>query len=106
MAATKKGSIFRVTGLPADQPDDALKARLKAAIDGNLSEEERSKILVMMASIVPSCYDSEREKGTVSSGLLLSPKRTQNERHLRQQNRNKHSTSSSSHVKRGRTSPI
>ena len=61
MAATKKGPIFRVTGLPGDQPDDALKARLKAAIDGNLSEEERSKILVMMA-IVPSCYDSEREK--------------------------------------------
>jgi hypothetical protein len=61
MAAAKKGPIFRVTGLPADQPDDALKAGLKAAIDGSLSEEERSKILVMMA-IVPSCYDNEREK--------------------------------------------
>ena len=61
MAATKKGPIFRVTGLPADQPDYALKAGLKAAIDDNLSEEERSKILVMIA-IVPSCYDDEREK--------------------------------------------
>jgi len=62
MAATKKGPIFRVTGLPADQPDDALKARLKVAIDGNLSEEERSKIVLAMMAIVPSCYDSEREK--------------------------------------------
>src|SRR3984957_354885 len=61
MTAAKKGPVFRVTGLPADQPDNALKARLKAAIDGNLSEEERSQILVMTA-IVPSCYDNEREK--------------------------------------------
>jgi hypothetical protein len=61
MAGTKKSPIFRVTGLPVDRPDDALKVGLKAAIDGNLSEEERSKILVTMA-IVPSCYDNEREK--------------------------------------------
>jgi hypothetical protein len=64
MAATttKKGPIFRVTGLPADQPDDVLKARLRAAIDGNLSEEERSQIVLVMTAIVPSCYDDEREK--------------------------------------------
>jgi hypothetical protein len=48
MAATKKSPIFRVTGLPVDRPNDALKVGLKAAIDSNLSEEERSKILVTM----------------------------------------------------------
>ena len=62
--AAKKGPIFRVTGLPADQPDDALKVELEAAIDSNLSKEERPKIQVMM-DVVPSCYDNEREKAAL-----------------------------------------
>jgi hypothetical protein len=53
--------FFALPGLPVDRPDDALKVGLKAAIDSNLSEEERSKILVTMA-IVPSCHDNEQER--------------------------------------------
>jgi hypothetical protein len=60
MASRKKGHVFRVTGLPASQPDDALNAVLKAAIDDNLSEEERTKLQVSTV-ILPSCYDHEQE---------------------------------------------
>ncbi|KAH8689250.1 hypothetical protein GQ44DRAFT_637548 [Phaeosphaeriaceae sp. PMI808] len=61
MAARKKGPVFRVTGLPASQPDDALNATLKATIEDNLSEEEKSKLRVDTV-IVPSCYDNEQER--------------------------------------------
>jgi hypothetical protein len=61
MASRKKGTVFRVTGLSASQPDDALNAALKAAIDDNLSEEERSELGVSTV-IVPSCYDHEQER--------------------------------------------
>jgi hypothetical protein len=60
MASRNKGHVFRVTGLPASQPDDALSATLKAAIDDNLSEEERANLQVSTA-ILPSCYEPERE---------------------------------------------
>ena len=60
MAARKKGPVFRVTGLPASQPDDALDEALKAAIDESLSEEEISKLHVSTV-IVPSCYNNEHE---------------------------------------------
>jgi hypothetical protein len=58
MAARQKGPVFRVTGLPASQPDDALDKSLKATIVEGLSEEEKSK-LVISTVIVPSCYDNE-----------------------------------------------
>lgn len=61
MAASRKGLVYRVTGLPADQPDDALNARLKAVINDNLSEEEKPKLNITTA-IVPSCYDDEQER--------------------------------------------
>ncbi|OCK73870.1 hypothetical protein K432DRAFT_220962, partial [Lepidopterella palustris CBS 459.81] len=61
MAARKKGPVFRVTGLPALQPDDELNTTLKATIEENLLEEETSKITVSTA-IVPSCYDNEHER--------------------------------------------
>jgi hypothetical protein len=52
--------VFRVTGLPASQPNDALNETLKATISDNLSEEERSKLKIS-TDIVPSCYDNEEE---------------------------------------------
>ena len=58
MASRKKGPVFRVTGLPASQPDDELNATLKAAIDDSLSGDEPSKLTISVA-IVPSCYDTE-----------------------------------------------
>lgn len=61
MASGKKGTVFRVTGLSASQPDDALNTTLKAAIEDNLSEEERAKLNVSTV-IVSSCYDSEHER--------------------------------------------
>src|SRR5256885_758052 len=61
MAARKKGPVFRVTGLPASQPDDELNTTLKATIEDNLSEEETSTLGVSTA-IVPSCYDNEHER--------------------------------------------
>jgi hypothetical protein len=61
MAAKIKSIVFRVTGLGADQPNDELEAALKAVINRGLLEEEKSGINAITA-IVPSCYDSEREK--------------------------------------------
>ncbi|KAF2176126.1 hypothetical protein K469DRAFT_682779 [Zopfia rhizophila CBS 207.26] len=60
VAAGKKGPVFRVTGLPALQPDDELATSLKAAIDDNLAEDEQSKLTVNTA-IVPSCYNNEEK---------------------------------------------
>ncbi|OBT51626.1 hypothetical protein VE04_08927 [Pseudogymnoascus sp. 24MN13] len=64
MAAKKKGVVFRVTGLPASQPDDELKEALKAAIDDNLAEDEKSKV-TFNATILPSCYDNEKKVALV-----------------------------------------
>ncbi|KAM6504800.1 hypothetical protein FSOLCH5_015290 [Fusarium solani] len=61
MAARKKGPVFRVTGLAASQPDDELNTALKAAIDDNLSDEEKSQLNITTA-VVPSCYNNEQEK--------------------------------------------
>ena len=61
MAARKKSLVFRITGLRASQPDDSLNISLKAAIDDNLSEEEKSKLHVS-AAIVPSCYNNEQKR--------------------------------------------
>jgi hypothetical protein len=81
MAAKKKGTIFRVTGLPASQPDDELKEALKAAIDDNLAAGEQSKLDVN-AAIVPSCYDNKEKVALVEfhggvpaflSGLVDNP---------------------------------
>ncbi|KAL9121714.1 MAG: hypothetical protein Q9187_001729 [Circinaria calcarea] len=57
----EKGPVFRVTGLPAPQPDDELNITLKATINDNPSEEVKSKLTVNTA-IVPSCYDNEQER--------------------------------------------
>ncbi|OBT52166.1 hypothetical protein VE04_08056, partial [Pseudogymnoascus sp. 24MN13] len=64
MAATKKGIVFRVTGLPASQPDDELKEALKAAIDNNVEEDEPSKV-TLNAAIVPSCYNNDEKVALV-----------------------------------------
>ncbi|OBT63871.1 hypothetical protein VE03_06634 [Pseudogymnoascus sp. 23342-1-I1] len=63
MAARKKGTVFRVTGLPAAQPDDELNAALNAAIDDNLADK-RSKLTVN-AAIVPSCYNNDEKVALV-----------------------------------------
>lgn len=60
--ATKKGTVFRVAGLAASQPDDVLNTTLVSAIEKNLSEEERRLKLHISAAIVPSCYDNGQEK--------------------------------------------
>ena len=59
-----KGPVFRVTGLPASQPDDELTLSLKAAIDDNLAEEERQKQTASIA-IAPSCYDDDEKVALV-----------------------------------------
>jgi hypothetical protein len=64
MASRKKGTVFRVTGLPASQPDDELKEALKAAIDDNLAADEQSKPTTN-AAIVPSCYDNDEKVALV-----------------------------------------
>ncbi|OBT82207.1 hypothetical protein VE02_08678 [Pseudogymnoascus sp. 03VT05] len=64
MAAKKKGIVFRVTRLPASQPDDEVKEALKAAIDDNLAEGEEAK-LTFNAAILPSCYDNEEKVALV-----------------------------------------
>jgi hypothetical protein len=64
MAAGKKSIVFRVTGLTRDQPDDILETSLEAAVDENLTEEERSRIKTEI-TIVPSCYESNRERAAL-----------------------------------------
>lgn len=61
----KKGPVFRVTGLPASQPDGELATSLKAAIDDNLAEDEQSKLTVNTA-VVPSCYHNEEKVALVA----------------------------------------
>jgi hypothetical protein len=64
MAATKKGPVLRVTGLAASQPDEELAAELKAAIDDELTDEEKAKIDIKVA-VVPSCYNDEEKVALV-----------------------------------------
>jgi protein SERAC1 len=52
MAAS--ATVFRVTGLPTNQTDDELTARLKSFIDENLQEKERSGCPPSV-DLVPSC---------------------------------------------------
>ncbi|KAM6510829.1 hypothetical protein FSOLCH5_011275 [Fusarium solani] len=61
MAPRKKGPVFRVTGLPASQPDDELNTALKTVIDDNLSDEEKLQLNIT-AAIVPSCHNNEQER--------------------------------------------
>jgi hypothetical protein len=57
---SKKGPVFRVTGLLAEQPDEELNTNLRAAIGDNLSDEEISQ-LGFTITVIPSCYnDLER----------------------------------------------
>jgi len=59
--ATRRKSVYRVTGLLTTQPDDKLDTALKAAINENLSEQEKS-VLQVVTTIVPSCYNGEHER--------------------------------------------
>lgn len=61
MSPRKKGPVFRVTGLPALQPDDELNTALKTVIGDNLSDEEKSQLNITTA-IVPSCHNNEQER--------------------------------------------
>ncbi|EMT62952.1 hypothetical protein FOC4_g10013144 [Fusarium odoratissimum] len=61
MVARNKGPVFRVTGLPASQPDDQLETTLKTLIDDNLSDDEKSQLNIVTA-IVPSCYNNEQDR--------------------------------------------
>jgi len=60
----EKGPVFRVTGLPASQLDKKLAASLKATIDNNLTEDERSGPDPSIA-IVPSCSDEDEKAALV-----------------------------------------
>lgn len=81
MAARKKGTVFRVTGLPASHPDDELNEALKAAIDDNLAADEQS-MPTANVDIVPSCYNNDEKVALVEfhsgvpaflSGLIANP---------------------------------
>jgi hypothetical protein len=58
MASGGKSIVFRVTGLPADQTDDQLAARLRSVIDENLQEFERLQIVAKVV-LVPSCRNDK-----------------------------------------------
>ena len=58
MASGGKSIVFRVTGLPADQTDDQLAARLRSVIDENLQEFERLQIVAKVVP-VPSCRNDK-----------------------------------------------
>ncbi|KAF2010868.1 hypothetical protein BU24DRAFT_496047 [Aaosphaeria arxii CBS 175.79] len=62
-----KNPVFRVSGLPAQQPDDELKAMLTTEINKRLTEHERSTADVEVA-IVPACSDQRRKVALVEFG--------------------------------------
>lgn len=64
MAVPNKGPVLRVTGLAASQSNDELVASLKAAINNNLTDEEKTKMVVKVV-IVPSCYSDEERVALV-----------------------------------------
>jgi hypothetical protein len=64
MASGRKSTVFRVTGFTRDQPDEVLETSLRAAINDNLSEEERSQIKTE-TTIMPSCYDNHERTALV-----------------------------------------
>jgi hypothetical protein len=64
MVTKKKGPVFRVTGLPALEPNEELAASLQAAIDDNLAEYEQLK-LDFTVTVVPSCYDNAEKAALV-----------------------------------------
>lgn len=82
MANRRKSTVFRVTGLTRDQPDEVLEAALKDILRNNFSSEERSQIQTETA-ILPSCYDFDSRRvalvqfrGGVPqflSGLIANP---------------------------------
>ena len=57
MATKQKGVVFRVTDLPALGSDNELHKSLKAVIEDNLVDDERSK-LSFRIDLVPSCDDN------------------------------------------------
>jgi protein SERAC1 len=61
MAAGRKFTVFRATGLTRDQLDEDLETSLRVAIDENLSEEEKSQIETKV-TVLPSCYEGDRER--------------------------------------------
>lgn len=64
MAGGRKSTVFRVTGLVRDYPDEDLKALLRVTIEENLSTDEKSQIKTEI-SIIPSCYESDRERAAL-----------------------------------------
>ena len=57
MVTVRKSTVFRVTGLPAGEPNDEDIALFKRTINENLSKEERLSNSPVV-NLVPSCYDN------------------------------------------------
>ncbi|OXV05498.1 hypothetical protein Egran_06734 [Elaphomyces granulatus] len=61
----RRSTTFRVSGLPAEQPNHTLEADLLSLIEKNLLDEEKPKIhdddTKLTIDIVPSCYDPVKE---------------------------------------------
>ena len=57
----KESTVFRVTGLIRDHPDEVLKTSLRATIDKHLSNNESSGIETEI-TIIPSCYKTDQER--------------------------------------------
>ncbi|KUL81720.1 hypothetical protein ZTR_09466 [Talaromyces verruculosus] len=57
----RKSHVFRVTDLSRNLPDENLQASLQKACNANFTDEERSQIKTEI-TIVPSCYDADRER--------------------------------------------
>jgi hypothetical protein len=61
MAGQRKSHVFRVTGLPRDQPDRDLQTALQEALQGPGPNDERSNIEAEI-TIVPSCYEADTQR--------------------------------------------
>lgn len=56
--------MLRVTGLAASQPNKELAALLKAAINSDLTDEEKARIDLKVA-VVPLCYNNKEKVALV-----------------------------------------
>lgn len=61
MNSARTSTVFRVTGLPATQPENELDTSLKDAIYSELLGEEKLGIQISTV-ILPSCNDEENER--------------------------------------------
>ena len=64
MPKNPRSTVFRVSGLPLDEAEVNVKAKLLDTINALLTDEERQRIEVLI-SCIPSCEDDQTQSALV-----------------------------------------